>query len=134
MGVNIIDLDAPAAKGYKLGKQTGSVINFFMGNATTGTEPEVGVGVTLLSWTDRTAGTIIAATPNVIVVQEDAAKRLDSNGMSESQHYEFSPDPSGRISVFTKRRNGQYTLDGCKTGEGNGLLIGHREKYHDYSF
>jgi heme-degrading monooxygenase HmoA len=41
----------------KLGKQTGSFMNFMMGNNRS--LPEVGKGATLLHWTDRTACQVI---------------------------------------------------------------------------
>lgn len=111
----------------------GSLIN----NLVDGTELEeikVGTGVTMLSWTDRTPGTIIEVDPKGkwIKVQEDKCKRIDNNGMSDDQDYEYSRNPEGSIRTYKKNRLGKYTDNGKK--DGCGLIIGRREKYYDYSF
>lgn len=70
----------------RLGTQTGSVTNHILSRATIGQpEPTVGMGATLLGWTDRHACTIVEVSMErdriVVTVQEDNAKRTDSNGM-----------------------------------------------------
>lgn len=67
-------------------------------------------------------------TPHTITVQEDIATRTDSNGESESQRYEYSPNSNGRLYLFRRTRKGWRTKDK------HGLLIGHRNAYHDFSF
>jgi hypothetical protein len=111
----------------KAGTETGSVINHIYSRVV-GTTPEVGMGATILCWTDRHAGTIIRVTRTQVHVQEDNATRTDSNGMSENQDYAYEADPQGKVHVF------QTTKKGYRNRAGNGLLIGTREKYHDYSF
>lgn len=115
----------------QLGKDTANVISSFLGAAKQ-PEPKVGMGATILMWTDRHAGTIgwVSASGAKIVVQEDKATRVDKNGMSDSQEYAYEPDPDGRTWVFTRRRDGKYREKGGRTG----LLLGHRRKYHDFSF
>ena len=61
-------------------------------------------------------------------LDQDYAERLDKNGMSESQQYEYRPNPNGRIHVF------RLTKRGWRNKAGNGLMIGKRERYYDYSF
>lgn len=111
----------------KLGTETGSLINHVM---TSGgqVQPEVGMGATVCHWSDRHAGTIVKVTATQIHVQGDKAVRIDKNGMSESQQYEYHRNPEAPISVFRK------TKRGWRNKSGAGLLIGSREEYYDYSF
>lgn len=128
----------------QLGTQTASGINHLYGRMTKDAPvPEVGMGATILSWTDRYAGTVVDVTNNgkMVVVQEDSAVRVDGNGMSEMQEYEYSADPEGRVYVFRMDKNGGWNearLNG-KTGrwnkvDGYGLILGFRRKYRDFSF
>jgi predicted flavoprotein YhiN len=114
----------------KLGTETANIVNHLM--AISGQEvPEVGMGATVLRWTDRTACTIIKVSPSLktISVQEDKATRVDSNGMSEIQQYLYETNPEGIIHTFRKTKKGWRTAGG-----GHGLLIGRRCQYHDFSF
>ena len=130
----------------KLGTQTGSLINHLYSRQTKGqADPVVGMGATLLGWTDREGATIVEVTKTkagawLIAVQEDNAKRIDSNGMSESQEYEYSPNPDAGKQWFrfdegkgwrSVRFNdkGRWVLV-----DGDGLRTGDRDKYHDFSF
>lgn len=91
--------------------------------------PEVGMGCTILGWTDRHAATIVKVTPTQIHVRRDIAKRIDDNGMSECQSYTYEADPTSDVEVFRKTKNGYR-----KSGGGSSLRIGDRSEYHDYSF
>lgn len=130
----------------KLGSETNSLINHVMSRQTRGQpDPVVGMGATLLSWTDRHPATIIevwrtASKKWLITVQEDNAERIDKNGFSESQDYTYTPNPNGSKQMFrfdgekgwrrvAKNEKGRLILTG-----GGGLRIGEREKYHDFSF
>lgn len=110
----------------KLGTETGSVVNHFMATAKQ-IEPAIGMGATICYWTDRRAATIVKVTRCQIHVQEDIARRVDTNGMSECQEYEYEPDPNGAVTIFRKTKRGWK-------GNGAGLLIGSRQHYYDYSF
>jgi hypothetical protein len=133
----------------KLGTQTGSVINHLQSRMVRGQpEPKVGMGCTILAWTDRYPATIIGhsrqgVNPTVITVIEDKAERMDSNGMSESQSYYYSPDKYGKLWIFRQGKDGVW----CEAyispetgrlrkvkGGGFGLRVGEREMYHDFSF
>lgn len=102
-------------------------------------EPEVGMGATALSWTDRHPATIVeviryktgqkAGQVKAVVIQWDKSRRTDTNGMSECQTYEFEPNPDSPRVTFTRRKNGRYV-----NKAGQGLAIGHRDCYYDYSF
>ena len=98
--------------------------------------PAVGMGATIYHWTDRTACTItsVSASGLEIEVQEDRAERKDKNGMSESQDYEYTSDPEGSKRTFTLRKNGRWIAKGSPMSGGTQVGIGHRRKYHDYSF
>jgi hypothetical protein len=127
----------------KLGSQTGSVMNHLYSRMTVG-EPElfVGMGVTFLSWTDRSPGTIVEVNmkKRYIVATDDTYKRTDDNGMSESQDYEYTTNPDGYKRYFRKDKNGQWR--GMRFNENGrlvysgvgGLRVGERKKYHDFSF
>jgi hypothetical protein len=109
-------------------------------------DPVVGMGATLLSWTDRHAATIVEVGKDkqgrwIVTVQDDNAKRTDNNGFSEVQVYEYTRNPNGSKSMF-RYEDGKGWRSVCRnakgrvvlTESGNGLRIGDREKYHDYSF
>ena len=132
----------------RLGSGTGSVFNHFDSRAVVGEpEPFVGMGATVLHWTDRSACTIVKIEVirkvTYITTQDDDAKRKDTNGMSESQDYEYTPDPMGRLRVFKKHpKSGfwKFCVLNPDTGRyvqqthGSGLKIGVRDEYYDYSF
>lgn len=111
--------------------RTGSLVNHLMDGAAT-VEPEVGMAATVVHWTDRTAATVVevSKTGHKLVVQEDTATRTDSNGMSDAQSYSYERNPDGRLYEATRRKDGSYRLKG---GDSR-VLLGHREKYRDFSF
>jgi hypothetical protein len=112
----------------------GSIINHLMKNSKQ-TKPEVGMGVTALYYTDRHAGTIVEVISDKrIVVQEDIATRTDQNGMSESQSYDYTPNPKAARQVVTLRKNGRWVKQGSKMQHGPAFQIGYRNTYHDYGF
>lgn len=112
-----------------LGTQTNSVTNYLMSGTNGQPVPEVGMGITILGWTDRRPGTItrVSKSGKVFWFKEDNAVRTDQNGMSESQTYEFSenPDAGEERANLTKR--------GWKCSRGH-VRVGERDKYYDYSF
>lgn len=114
---------------------TGSLVNAIQGGSRQG-DPEVGMGATVLGWTDRYAATIVEVKNNgkTVVVQEDNAKRVDSNGMSEAQTYEYTPNMDAPRKTYTRRRNGQYVRQGESMKGGGRIAIGYRNHYHDFSF
>lgn len=113
----------------KLGTETGSMVNHLMSGINGSPVPQVGMGATILMWTDRHAATIVKVTPTQVHVQRDIAKRVDSNGMSEMQTYLYEADPTADVEIFRKTKNGYR-----KAGGGYSLRIGDRAEYHDYSF
>lgn len=126
-----------------LGTHTGSLVNHMYSRMTKGEpEPTVGMGVTMLSWTDRYAGTIVEVNmkKRYIAVTEDDCKRIDNNGLSESQEYEYTSMMDGYRNYYRKDSKGawracHFNENGRLVYSGNrGLIIGRREKYHDFSF
>ena len=101
----------------------------------------VGDGVTLNYYSDETPATIIEIDPKGrwIKVQEDIAKRIDNNGMSDCQDYEYSRNTNGVIHTFYKTRRKDFTLF-TDTGKGTNnhygiyLTLKLRRAYFDYSF
>ena len=128
----------------KLGTQTGSLVNHIYSRSA-GATPEVGIGATMLSWSDRHAGTVIEVFTKgayeYVTIQADNYKRIDNNGYSESQSYEYTPNPEGPLSYF-RRKSDQHQWQGVyinpETGKFNkglgGLILGEREEYYDFSF
>lgn len=93
------------------------------------------MGATRLSYTDRRPYTIVRViSPKKIEVQPDNFKRVDKNGMSEMQSYEFTPDPTAPTTIVTHRKNGRWVIEGESQGQGTAFLIGERDAYHDFSF
>lgn len=105
-----------------------------MASQTRSPDPVVGMGATLISWTDRRAATVIAVVnDHEVRIQEDTATRVDGRGMSEAQEYKFDPNPQGHVYVFTRRGDGRWKEKGTK-GNGTSVVFGHRSHYYDYSF
>lgn len=84
----------------------------------------------LRSKSKQTPTTIIQVSGKRLVLQEDTATRTDNNGMSESQSYEYTPNPNGQIFFATLRKDGRWRIS--KVNENVTLNV--RRKYHDYSF
>lgn len=114
----------------KLGTETGSLMNHLM-TGPTEIVPEVGMGVTLCGWTDRYAGTITKISPSgkTLTIVEDIAKRIDKNGMSESQTYEYTQDPDGKAMTARKGKRGWRVAQ-----MGYGVILGVRKAYYDFGF
>jgi hypothetical protein len=115
---------------------TGSVVNMVMGAARPPV-PQVGMGATVLLYTDRHAATIVAVERHGtrVVIQRDVATRTDSNGaFTESQAYSYRPNPNGQREAYTLRKNGAWVREGDPMKSGERLSIGHRSEYYDFSF
>jgi len=129
----------------KYGTETGSLINGLMSRQIIGAPtPEVGMGATMLSWTDRNPGTIIEVfkkgKTQYVKIQADDYRRIDNNGLSDCQDYEYNVDPEGHVRAYRVGKNGRWEACGINPETGRyvkrcgGLIIGEREKYHDFSF
>jgi len=130
----------------KLGSETGSVMNHLYSRMTRGQpNPEVGMGVTFLHWTDRSPGTIVRVfqigKDLAIEVQGDNYERTDSNGpFTECQSYAFSTNPKACKIVYRfnggKWRSVRLNPDTGRWNysDGAGLRIGERDAYRDPCF
>jgi hypothetical protein len=140
----------------KLGAQTGSMTNHLMSRAVK-SEPIVGMGATILSWSDRYAATVQEVTTLkngkiLVKVTSDKAKLISGSTMTEDQEYEYTPNPEGKVYYFMKNRDEWYQVyHKCvgyneelnapilsnrfsKVSGGLGILFGHRESYRDPCF
>ena len=117
-----------------LGTQTGSLINHVYSRYNSFT-PEVGMGATMLGWTDRHAATIVevSADGKKVGIVQDKATRIDNNGMSEMQEYDFERG-TGNPSYYTLRKNGKWVAQGQGFKNGSRIVIGARDEYYDFSF
>jgi len=119
----------------QLGKDTASIVNWIQGNSIS-IKPQVGMGATLLMWSDRHPYTIhkISEDNKKLWASLDNYKRIDNNGFSEIQDYEYwnenekNPD---RWQLFTFRKDNRWH-QGTKLS-GTVLSIGHREEYYDFT-
>jgi hypothetical protein len=103
--------------------------------------PAVGMGATKLMYTDRVAGTITKVTTDKkgevtgFVWQEDKATRTDNLGMTDSgQQYAYEANPDAPEVAVSLRRNGRWVVVGEGSQNGTAFLVGHRHKFHDFSF
>lgn len=99
--------------------------------------PEVGMGATIVMWSDRHAATVVGVSESgkTVQVQQDHAKRIDDLGMTDSgQQYEFTPNPDAGIATFTLRKTGRWVRKGESERNGTVILLGHRDEYYDFSF
>jgi hypothetical protein len=130
----------------RLGSETNSVVNHLFSRSVKGQpSPVAGMGVTFLHWTDRAPGTIfkvfVVGSRTVIECRADDYKRIDKNGLSEDQDYEFTTKVNGGKSYFRRENDGKWQsvkwnpeIKRWVKGGGAGLRIGHRGAYHDFSF
>lgn len=117
----------------------GSMINQIADRAGT-REVNVGDGATVLYWSDREPATVVEVVRyktgerkgevSGVWVTYDRATRVDKNGMSDAQTYEYETVPDGQRVLYTRRKNGKFV----KAGGDQTLVVGRREKYHDFSF
>lgn len=104
-------------------------------------ELNISDGVTLNYYSDEKPATVVEIDPKGkwIKVQMDIAKRIDKNGMSDCQEYEYFRDENGYIRTFYKTRMKDYTLftdTGRSTYNSYGIYLSLkvRRKYFDYTF
>lgn len=96
------------------------------------TDPIVGMGVTICYWSDRIPGTIVQVSDSkkTIFIQEDNYQRIDNNGISESQEYQYSRNINGPTHTATKRKDGSFKISKSKTK----VVLGERRRFYDFSF
>lgn len=94
--------------------------------------PLIGEGATVKFGSDSRPYTIYDASYSgkTLYLREDHATRIDKNGMSEMQEYQYSPNPNGSELKVTLRKDGRYKV--VKTDML--VSIGVRRYYYDFSF
>lgn len=95
---------------------------------------KIGGGATLCLATDRYAGTVIGMSKSgrTIYWQFDKVVRVDNNGMSESQEYDYKCDPDAPVREYTLRKNGRYIEKGGSLT--SSFLVPGRHEYRDFSY
>lgn len=99
-------------------------------------EPQVGMGATEIYYSDREPYEIIEVKDaRHITVRALDWKRVDNLGMSDSQDYEYTSNPSNRTKKLFLTKQGRWRERypdgrlGC-----NSFLIGYAERYYDFTF
>jgi len=98
---------------------------------------KVGDGATYGIGSDRYPYTVVEIKSEAtIIVVADHYKRIDKNGFSENQEYEYTPDPNGcRITVTRRRERDDYVWRKKGETKGGGRFSFHgRNAYQDPSF
>lgn len=113
----------------------GSIDNRLMENSKM-PMPQVGMGATECFYTDRHPYEIIAVKDERhIVVRALDHKRIDTNGMSECQEYEYTSNPNNPTKnlFLTKKGIWRERMPDRSLGC-NGFFIGYAEYYYDFCF
>lgn len=130
----------------KIGTQTASLVNHLKSRAVIGQpDPEVGMGCTLLLWTDRYPTTITEVFKvgklTYVTVQDDTFKVVNGSTQDGSAKYEYTPNANGTKHHFRRTESGSWdevqrnpATGRWKKSDGYGLHIGAREAYHDPHF
>lgn len=96
---------------------------------------KVGDGATITWVTDREAGTVIRiVNEREIHVQIDDKKRIDDNGMSDCQTYEYTACTENPVYIFTRRKNGTWVRKGDDMTHGLRAVFGIRDAYFDFCY
>lgn len=120
-----------------MGKELyGSLHNRMLENSNGQPVPQVGMGATECMYSDRHAYEIIEVKDERhIVVRQYDTKRIDNNGMSESQEYEYISNPNNPTRNLFLTKQGRWRERVGQRGLGrNGWVIGRATEYYDYSF
>ncbi len=107
----------------------GSLQNLLLNNVAP-TMPEVGMGCTEIMWTDRNPCTIVSVskTGKSFEFTYDDYKRIDKNGLSDWQTWEYTSRPDAPRYKARLCKDGRYKCRGLT------IFVGEREKYSDPSF
>lgn len=123
--------------------RTGSLVNTLHDNGRQ-PEPEVGMGVTFLHWSDRTPGTIVsvarfgpkakkAGQVKSFEVVPDSYRVVKGSTHDGSAQYEITPtreeEWEGRAKITVK-----HTAKGWTSVGGTGVAVGFRDAYYDPTF
>lgn len=92
---------------------------------------EIGTGATEYVGSDRYPYTVIAVdqAKKLIVVQSDNCRRMDKNGMSEIQEYQYARNHEGRIYILKQYKDHSWRSAPKSTP----FSFGVRQCYYDFS-
>ena len=96
--------------------------------------PTVGMGATIIYYSDRHAGTVVEVRGKTVFIARDHADRIDNNGMSDSQSYAYRPDLTARPVAYTLRKNGAYVRIGENMNSSPRVALGHRDERYDFGY
>ena len=126
--------------------QFGSLQNILQNTAGSDLTPAVGMGATLLGWTDRAPATVIAWDGKILTVRSCLSEPAPGYDYMAHQVYTYSEDEAGYMTSFRRdpaqggkwrevvqNEKGRWVWVGGRKG-GKGLLLGSREKFHDPCF
>lgn len=99
-------------------------------------EPRVGMGVTEMMWSDRAPYEITEVIDERhLRIRKLDWTRIDNNGFSESQEYEYSTNENNLEIMIFKTKQGQWRERLGRNGLGcNRFVIGRAERYYDPCF
>lgn len=110
-----------------MSKWYGSINNRIEENQMYCEEIKVGTYATEYMWSDRHAYEVVEVfDQNHVVIRQLIATRVDHNGMSECQDYEYAQNPNGSLEEIKKGRNGQWRRVLNYTAE---MVIERAERY-----
>lgn len=98
-------------------------------------KPEVGMGATELCWSDRHPYEVVEVIDDRhIVVRPLKWRRIDDNGFSESQEYEYESNPEARTCKLFLTKQGEWRERIGRSLGSSRFAIGFAERYYDFSF
>lgn len=98
-------------------------------------EPQVGMGATEMCFSDRHPYEVIEVKDaRHITVRALDWKRVDNNGMSDSQDYEYSSNPENRTADLFLTKQGEWRQRYGRHLGVNRFVLGFAERYYDFSF
>lgn len=93
--------------------------------------PYVGMGATIAYGSDRYPYEVIEVkTAKRLVIRSMNAKRIDNNGLSEDQEYEYSSNPKGSTEIITLRKDNRWKIEKSTKV----VRLGNAERYSDPHF
>jgi hypothetical protein len=106
-------------------------------------KPVVGMGVTVLMWSDRHAGTIVEVVSDkeIVFTEDDTVADKTKDCQMGHQNWIHTPDPNGPRRVAKMGKDGRwYVARETPTGRMSiskkctPLAVGYKEHYYDWSF
>lgn len=98
-------------------------------------KPEVGMGVTEMLWSDRSPYEIVEVKDDRhVLIRALDYKRIDNNGFSECQEYEYYPNENNPVTMIFLTKKGEWRERIGRRLGSTRFVIGFAEKYYDPCF